>query len=85
MGKAESDLITTEEAGNELGISSRRVLQLIKNERLPYAMKVGRNYLIRREDLKLVKNRTAGRPRLKSTTERPVRKSRARTVKRSEK
>jgi len=60
--EAADDLIPTSEAAEILGISTRRVTQLIKDERLPYAMKVGRSFLIRRGDLRLVEERPVGRP-----------------------
>ena len=56
------NLLSTGEAGERLGISAKRVFQLIQTGRLP-AIKVGRNYAIDAGDLKLVKNRKPGRPR----------------------
>lgn len=44
-----------------LGISQRRVRQLITDQRLP-AEKKGRDYLISEKDLKLVADRKPGRP-----------------------
>lgn len=54
-------LISTKEAAEKLGISVLRVQQLIWQERLP-AQKIGRDYVIKEEDLKLVENRKVGRP-----------------------
>lgn len=55
------DLLTVVEAANELKLSRRRVQDLITSGRLP-AEKLGSYYVIKREDLKLVENRTVGRP-----------------------
>lgn len=55
-------LLTTKQVAEELGITAKRVLQLIWEERLP-AQKAGRDYFINSADLKLVKNRKPGRPR----------------------
>lgn len=54
-------LLTTKEAAAKLGVSVLRVQQLIWNERLP-AEKMGRDYFIKEEDLKLVEDRKPGRP-----------------------
>jgi excisionase family DNA binding protein len=54
-------LLTTPEAAERLGITLARVQQLIWNGRLP-AQKVGRDYVIQEEDLKLVSDRKPGRP-----------------------
>jgi len=54
--------LTTEEAATQLGVSQRRVRQLITESRLP-AEKKGRDYLIDEKDLKLVKDRKPGRPK----------------------
>jgi excisionase family DNA binding protein len=59
-------MLTTAQAADKLGISPRRLLELIKDERLP-AQPFGRTYMIQEKDLKLVKNRKPGRPR--TTTE----------------
>ncbi len=55
------DKITTTAAAQQLGISPRRVQQLIHDGRLP-AAKVGRDYLINQEDLMSVAERKPGRP-----------------------
>lgn len=54
-------VLTTEEAADRLGISQRRVRQLITDNRLP-AEKKGRDYLINEKDLKQVEDRKPGRP-----------------------
>ncbi|MCA1566424.1 MAG: helix-turn-helix domain-containing protein [Acidobacteria bacterium] len=55
-------LLTTKEVAARLGISVMRVQQLIWDGRLP-AEKMGRDYFIKEDDLKLVENRKPGRPR----------------------
>jgi excisionase family DNA binding protein len=54
-------LLTTKQAAERLGVSIGRVHQLINEGRLP-AEKLGRDYVIREEDLKLVEGRKVGRP-----------------------
>jgi excisionase family DNA binding protein len=54
-------LLTTKEAAARLGISVMRVQQLIWGGRLP-AEKMGRDYFIKEDDLKLVADRKPGRP-----------------------
>ena len=54
-------LITTAQAAERLGISVRRVQELISSQRLP-AQQFGRTYVVNEEDLKLVENRKVGRP-----------------------
>lgn len=53
--------ISTKQAAEKLGVSVLRVQQLIWNKRLP-AQKIGRDYIINEEDLKLVEDRKPGRP-----------------------
>jgi excisionase family DNA binding protein len=55
-------LITTGDAAHRLGVSVRRVRELITDKRLP-ADKIGRDYLINERDLVLVRDRKPGRPR----------------------
>lgn len=55
-------MITTNQAAEALQISRSRVLKLIEAGRLP-AEKLGRDWLIRLDDLELVKVRLPGRPR----------------------
>jgi excisionase family DNA binding protein len=54
-------LLTTRQAAERLELSIPRIHQLINEGRLP-AEKVGRDYVIREEDLKLVGERKLGRP-----------------------
>lgn len=54
-------MLTTNEAANRLGVTVQRIHQFIKEERLP-AEKMGRDYIIKDEDLKLVEDRKPGRP-----------------------
>lgn len=61
-------LISTKEAAEKLGVSPLRVQQLIWEKRLP-AQKIGRDYVIKEEDLKLVENRKVGRPPKKKIKE----------------
>jgi excisionase family DNA binding protein len=53
--------LTTPEAAERLGITVARVQQLIWKGRLP-AQKIGRDYVINEDDLKLVAERKSGRP-----------------------
>ena len=55
------ELLTTSEAADRLGVTVGRIQQLIWSERLP-AVKVGRDYVIKEEDLALVADRKPGRP-----------------------
>ncbi len=54
-------LMTTKDAAERLEVSVRRVHQFIEEGRLP-AEKMGRDFLIKEEDLKLVEDRKTGRP-----------------------
>lgn len=54
-------LLTTKQAAERLGISIPRIHQLINEGRLP-AEKIGRDYVIKEEDLELVGERKVGRP-----------------------
>lgn len=54
-------LITTAQAAEKLGISARRVQELINSGRLP-AQQFGRTYVVNEDDLKLVAVRKPGRP-----------------------
>ena len=58
-------LLTTKQAGKILGISLLRVRQLISKGRLP-AIKLGRDWIISKDDLSKVANRKAGRPKKNS-------------------
>lgn len=55
-------MLTTTQAAAILKVSRRRVVALISAKRLP-AEKLGRDWLIRPEDLDIVKVRRPGRPR----------------------
>jgi excisionase family DNA binding protein len=55
-------LLTTKQAAERLGVTVTRVQQLIGAGRLP-AEKMGRDYVIKEDDLKLVADRKPGRPR----------------------
>ena len=57
-------LLTTHDAADRLGVTDRRVRALIEGGRLP-ALRVGRDWLIRAEDLRRVARRKPGRPRKK--------------------
>jgi excisionase family DNA binding protein len=56
------EYLTTKQVAERLGITPRRVQALIEAGRLP-ASKFGRDYQIKENDLKLVKNRKRGRPK----------------------
>ncbi|CAN5485084.1 hypothetical protein BH10ACI1_BH10ACI1_22030 [soil metagenome] len=56
-----SDLISTREASEKLGLSIRRVQALITSGRLP-AQKIGNSFVVRENDLELVRERKPGRP-----------------------
>jgi excisionase family DNA binding protein len=55
-------LLTTKEAAERLGVTVTRIQQLIGEGKLP-AEKMGRDYFIKEDDLKLVADRKRGRPR----------------------
>lgn len=55
-------LLTTKDAAERLGVTVTRIQQLIAAGRLP-AEKMGRDYFIKEDDLKLVADRKPGRPR----------------------
>jgi excisionase family DNA binding protein len=56
------NLLTTKQAAERLGVTVTRVQQLIAAGRLP-AQKMGRDFFIKEDDLKLVEDRKPGRPR----------------------
>jgi excisionase family DNA binding protein len=62
------DVLSTEQAAQRLGVSARRVQQLIKSGRLP-AREFGGSYMIAAGDLKLVESRPPGRPPTKPKAE----------------
>jgi excisionase family DNA binding protein len=53
--------LTTNEAAERLGVTVRRVNDLITSGRLP-AARFGRAYMIKESDLRLVEDRRPGRP-----------------------
>lgn len=57
----ETKLLSVAEAAEKLGVTRGRVNQFISDERLP-AQKVGRSYVIKETDLKLIEDRQNGRP-----------------------
>jgi excisionase family DNA binding protein len=57
------ELLSTEEAAAKLGVTVRWVQKLLRDQRLPYARKLGRQYLIRESDLAQVSDLRPGRPR----------------------
>jgi len=59
------NLLTTSEVAERLGVTIKRVQAMIRDGRLP-AEKLGRDYVIKEQDLKLVADRKPGRP-LKSS------------------
>jgi excisionase family DNA binding protein len=66
-------LLTTKEVAERLGVTVQRVHALMRAGRLP-AQKMGRDYFVREQDLKLVQHRKTGRPR-KSSKQRSSDKS----------
>ncbi|MFL6335842.1 MAG: helix-turn-helix domain-containing protein [Pyrinomonadaceae bacterium] len=60
------NLLTTKEVAVRLGVTIQRVQALIQDGRLP-ASKLGRDYVIKEQDLKLVADRKPGRPRKQTT------------------
>jgi excisionase family DNA binding protein len=54
-------LLTTNEVATRLGVTVKRVQAMIRDGRLP-AEKMGRDYFIKEDDLKLVADRKPGRP-----------------------
>ena len=62
------ELISIKEAAGKLGLSVRRVHQLIAAGRLP-AQKVGSYYVIRPGDLAKLDNRKVGRPSLRAAAD----------------
>lgn len=78
MYKPRMAILTTAQAAERLGVSARRVQQLVKDGRLP-AEQFGGALMIKEEDLKLVKNRKVGRPpKAKVEIESKARKKKAR-------
>jgi len=55
-------LLTTKEVAEKLQVSVGRVRQMVADGQLP-ATKIGRDNFVKETDLKLVKDRKAGRPK----------------------
>ena len=55
-------ILTTKQAAKALRVNDSRVRQLILSGRLP-AIKIGRDWIIQKKDLKKVENRKPGRPK----------------------
>jgi excisionase family DNA binding protein len=64
-------LLTATEASERLGVHRTRVNVLIREGRLP-AQRLGRAYMIRETDLKLVEDRKPGRPPKVKPEARPI-------------
>lgn len=62
MAGLNTGIIDTTEAARRLGISRRRVLKLIDDERLPAERLGARQWVIQEADLKLVRDRKPGSP-----------------------
>lgn len=58
-------LLNTTQVSKILGVNKSRVRQFIAAGRLP-ARKIGRDWLVKEEDLELVRHRKIGRPRKRS-------------------
>lgn len=56
------EMISAREASLQLGVSLRRVQQLVSSGRLP-ATQIGGSWVINKSDLALVSDRKAGRPK----------------------
>ena len=61
-------LLTTAQVAEKLGLHRTRINAMIRAGRLP-AEKIGRDYFIKEEDLKLIENRKPGRPRKAQSAE----------------
>lgn len=57
----EIKLLSVADVAKKLGVTRRRINQLIDKNKLP-AQRIGRSFVILEEDLKLVENRQPGRP-----------------------
>lgn len=66
------DLLTTQQAGEILGVTAQRVLALIRESRLR-AAKVGRDWLIARQDLEQYERRPQGNYKLSAEQIRQIR------------
>lgn len=66
------DYVTTQQAGEILGVTSQRVIALIRGKRLP-AVKVGRDWLIAMRDLEKFEKRPQGNYKLTADQIREIR------------
>lgn len=62
-----NNLLSTNEVAVKLGVTPIRVRAMIRAGRLP-AQKIGRDYVVREPDLRLVENRKSGRPHKEKPT-----------------
>ena len=62
------NLLTTQQASKILGVNPSRIRQFILEGRLP-AIKLGRDWIISKDDLGKVANRKIGRPKGKNIKE----------------
>lgn len=65
MADLSGEYITPAEAAEVVGVSKRRIYQFIEEDRIDF-IKFGRFFLIRKDSLDNVKDRTPGYPRGKS-------------------
>ena len=64
-----SEFLTTKEVAEKLSVSVRRVRQYIENNQLK-AEKIGRDYMVRENELKNIQiNEKAGRPKKSAAQE----------------
>lgn len=75
MYKALMKVLNTTGAATVLNVTPRRVRAMINNRQLP-AQKIGRDYIIKESDLKLVEGRKPGRPSKARSAKTRERKSR---------
>jgi excisionase family DNA binding protein len=66
------DHLTTQQTGEILGVTAQRVLALIRGGRLP-AVKVGRDWLIARQDIEKYEKRSQGNFKLNAEQIREIR------------
>jgi excisionase family DNA binding protein len=66
------DYVTTQQAGEILGVTPQRVIALIRSKRLP-AVKVGRDWLIAMRDLEKFEKRPQGNYKLTADQIRQIR------------
>jgi len=66
------DYVTTQQAGEILGVTPQRVIALIRSKRLP-AVKVGRDWLIAMRDLEKFEKRPQGNYKLTTDQIRQIR------------